>query len=1043
MKLKLITLFLCCFCLANMWSQNSVSGTVIDESNIPLPGVSIVIKGTSVGVVSDFDGNFNIKVEQGNILSFLYLGYKQQDITIESQQKITVVMTDDASELDEIVIVGYGRQKKESVLGAINQVKGAALLESGAQNVSSALNGISAGVNVVQSSGQPGSEGGEIFIRGNADPLILVDGVEIVGGFENMDPRDIETISVLKDGAATSVYGIRGANGVIIITTKRGRIGAPTVSFTTEYTVKTVSNSPDMLDAYSAESAYNIGLLNDEGWDQGYNSVAALQHYKDGDLPWLYPNTDWQDTILEDHATSLNGTFAVRGGTEKVKYYASASFLQEGNIAKSEQLYNYDNEFSFKRYAFRGNLDFNLSKTTRLKTSVSGRLEDQNAPRVTATSFLALYSGSPGGMVPVYPEEVLELYPDPAYPEGFTDTRYGAGDGGNLYQAINASGSLQNINTVFSMDFELEQDLDFITEGLTFTGKFNQITNFKTQRTTLFDNSKEVRVDAYTLLPDGTWDSLEGRNYERPLEYVINNEGIGPNTNKAQAAEQINTYRAQLFYDHSFGDHNVTVLAIWGRNKAIRGTQFAFYTEDWISRATYNYKSKYFVEASGTYNGDETFAEGYRFQFFPSASAGVNLAKGNFMTEHLPVVNNFKIRYSYGETGSKAGLKINGVAQRWVYDSSFGLDPQDREASRYFFGVDNVDVQPVDRMQTISQIQMGNAKLTWATVTKQNIGVDWGLLNNKISGSVDFFKDHRTGLISRQSAAPYYFGSDVALPFGNLGESESRGYEVSLSYNNTFASGFKFGATAFYAFNDNRVIASALDAANTASYATVAGKPKATSLLLQTDGYFQSIDELVNYPSYSNTTGLGDYRYVDYNANGTVLALGTEDLLRYNLPDSPKHSFSLKLNAGYKRWSMNALINGINGHKGLINSTLSYALPEGSIGAISSGRVDQLDYWTPTNRDAAYPALHLAFNPNLAADHTARIVNLDYIKLRSINIAYDFDMTNSNSVNNLKVYISGNNLITISELDFGDPSGDRPGQHPTLSRFNLGINVGF
>ncbi|MDO7172353.1 SusC/RagA family TonB-linked outer membrane protein [Mariniflexile sp. AS56] len=1018
MKLKILTLFLCCFSLVSAWSQTVVSGTVTDETTMPLAGVNIIVKGTSTGAVTDFDGNYTLNVKQGAVLIYSYVGFEDLQITIKSQKKLDVVMKENASALDEIVIVGYGSQKKESVLGAINQVKGTELLETGSANITNALSGLSPGLNIVQSSGQPGADDGQIFIRGNANPLILVDGVEIVGGFSNIDPRDVESISTLKDGAATAVYGIRGANGVIIITTKRGKIGRPKVSFTSEFAVKLYPDTYDSLDAYTAESLRNVGVYNDAAFDSGFSSQTDLNHWRDGDLPYIYPDTDWIDYTTKDYVTSSNQSVSVRGGTDFVKYYASAGYLQEGDITHSQQFFNFDPEYKFKRYSFRGNLDFTLSKTTKLKTSISNRVEDQNKAGGSG-NFLGLYTLSPGGSVPFYPESVLEQYPDPLYP-GLVEKRFPiSGTVGN-----NLSGSSNVLNTVFSMDFQLEQELDFVTKGLSFIGKYNFISNYETTSTISFDSSVESRLDRYDLLRDGTWDSFEGRDYERPFDFNLGDENI-------TSTQEITYQKAQLDYKRSFGKHNVTGLAAFSRNKRINNTQFPYFEEVWVSRATYDYDTRYFFELNGSYNGDETFARGSRFKFFPSYSVGINLAKEKFVKKAIPAINNFKIRYSHGTTGTKSGLGNN----RWQY-LSFYDSSRPRETWRYNFGEGDTD-----RLFPISESQIGNELLTWSTVTKQNLGIEFGFFNNKISGEVEFFKDQRDGLINRPSATiPAYFGSNASLPFANLGASESHGYEATLTYKNKTPGGFKYSATAVYGFYENRILSSPADGPGTPEYTKIAGKPAGASALLQTDGYFQNIDELVNYPYYAGNPGLGDYRYIDYNANGTVIGNNLEDMIRFDLPDAPQHSYSLKLNWSYKRWSMSTLINGIEGHKGLVNGSLAYALPGGE----SVGRFGQLDYWTPTNTDASYPALHVGLdNPNLAAATTARIVSLDYIKLRNVYIGYDFNMDNSNSLNNLRLYLSGTNLLTFSDLKYADPEGNSPGSYPILQRINLGLNMSF
>ncbi|SDS58629.1 TonB-linked outer membrane protein, SusC/RagA family [Polaribacter sp. KT25b] len=1000
------------------FSQDVIKGIVKDSGGIPLPGVSVMEKGTQNGTSTDFDGVYQIKVSSNATLVFSYLGFKGQEIKVTGKSTLNVIMKEDTESLAEIVIVGYGAQKKESVLGAISQVKAEAIVQSGAANITNALSGLSAGLNVVQSSGQPGSDAGEIYIRGNSNPLILVDGVEVVGGFSNIDPRDVESISTLKDGAATAVYGIRGANGVIIITTKRGKIGKPVVSVTSEVSIKLYPDRYDSLDAYTAESARNVGLYNDAAFDSGFASTTDLNHWKEGDLPYIYPNTDWVGYTTKDFATSFNQSISVRGGTESVKYYASAGYLQEGDITNSEQFFNFDPEYKFERYSFRGNLDFTLSKTTKLKTSVSSRIEDQNSAGGSG-SFLGLYTVSPSAGVPYYPAEVMEQYPDPLYP-GLAEIRFPI----SVTVGNNLAGSTNTLKTIFSIDFQLEQDLDIITKGLKFTGKYNYISNYQTSSSISFDSSLESRLDRYDLLRDGTWDSFEGADYERPFDFNLGNEGIN-NT------QDITNIRANLNYNRSFGKHNVSGLALFTRNKRISNTTFPYFEEAWVGRATYNYDAHYFVEFNGSYNGDETFYTGNKFMFFPSYSLGINLAKEKWVKEAIPALNNFKIRYSNGKTGNKSGLGSN----RWQYLSYYD-SANPRETWRYRFGEGDTG-----RLSVIRQTQLGNEDLTWSTVTKQNLGVEFGLFKNKITGEVEVFKDKREDQISRPSATvPAYFGSSVALPFANIGASESHGLEASLTYKNKTKGGFKYSATAIYGFYENRVLISAADGPGTPEYTKVAGKPAGASSLLQTDGYFQNIDELVNYPIYAGEPGLGDYRYIDYNANGTVVGTNLEDQIRFDLPKSPQHSFSLNLKGSYKNWSVSALINGITGHKGLENSSLAYALPSGD----AVGRYEQLDYWTPTNTNASYPALHGdSVDPNLVAGTTARIISLDYIKLRSMNIGYNFNMDNNESIKTFKLYISGTNLFTFSDMKYADPEGNNPGSYPMLQRINLGLNMSF
>ncbi|WP_299668310.1 TonB-dependent receptor [uncultured Polaribacter sp.] len=1022
-KINLILLLLSISFSWNTFSQTVIKGTVKDGSGIPLPGVSVLEKGTQNGTTTNFEGLFQLTVKDNSVIVFSYLGFKQQEVKVTTNFNGNIVLKEDTESLDEIVVVGYGAQKKESVLGAIGQIKSEAIVGSGTTNISNALTGLTPGLNIVQTSGQPGVDAGQIFIRGNADPLILIDGVEAIGGFENIDLRNVENISVLKDGSTTAVYGIRGANGVIIITTKRGKIGKPVISASSEFSIKYLNDTYDSVDAFTAESLRNVGVFNDAAFDNGFTPQQDLDNWESGSFPYLYPNTDWIDYVIKDYALSNNHTVSIRGGTEFVKYFASVGYLKEGDITESRQFFNYDPENRFERFNFRSNLDFTLSKTTRLKTGITNRLENRNFSG--SANFLGLYTAAPG-TIPFYPAEALALYPDPLYP-GLEEVRFPiVGVPGN-----DLSGSTNTNKAVFSLNLELVQDLDFITEGLKASARLNYTSSNTSSRSYNFDGSLAVRLDRYDLNRDGTWTSFEGPNYERPLEFIEGSENPS-NT------QEITDYKFQLDYNRSFGKHNVSALGVFRRIERVLNTAFPYYEEAWVARATYNYDATYFFEINGSYNGDEGFAEGNRFQLFPSVAAGFNLAKLDFIKNNIPAINNFKLRYSYGQSGSKEGLKIANTNpsqyQRWQYFSFYNFVTPE-QSWRYNFGEGDTD-----RITAILETQLGNEDLTWSTVTKQNIGLEFGFLNNKISGELDFFRDNRDDLIARVTSSNVIaaFGSTAALPFANLGATESQGMELSLTYKDNIGD-FKYSITGTYGFYENRVVSSALDGPGTPSYTTLSGKPIGTSNLLQTDGYFQNIDEVVNYPNYTGI-GLGDLRYIDYNANGTVIGSGLEDQVRFDLPTAPKHSFSFILKSSYKNWSVSALVDGITGHEGIVNANLAYALVNGAAVA----RESQLDYWTPTNTDAQFPALHVGTaDPNLLAATTDRIIDLDYIKLRSINISYNFNMDNFKDISSLRLYLTGNNLLTFSALDYIDPQGNRPQNYPIPSRFNLGLNVKF
>ncbi len=1018
--------------------RTTIEGRVVDETGVAIPGVTVMIKGTSTGTITNVEGDFVLVSETDKTtLLFTFIGMISRELVVtDPNTRLFVTMEENQIVMDELVVVGYGVQEKESLLSAIDQVSGDNIEKMGASNVSAALSGLSPGLLSMSTSGQPGADQNDLYIRGRSSlnddkALVVVDGIKIEGGFEYMDPEEISSISILKDAAATAVYGVEGANGVVIVTTKRGHKGRARVSVNSDFTLKQPTKALDLLGSYDSHYLYNTAAKNDNQYSK-LTSDEALQHYRDQDLPYLYPDVNWYDESVRAFAFATRNNVTITGGSDFVNYFTTVGYAYEGDAFKNGEFdLPYDSQNNFQKITYRTNLDFRISPTTTFRTDFAGRFEEQNESGDQSQILNNMFEYPSWGTPKYYPSDILEQYPDPnpfAPPLG--DIRY-AGNAeftntDNPYMSLYGNGVNTLRRNVLTANFVLSQELDFITEGLSVSGRYNLSANYS------YNQSINYSAQLYNLSPEGLWSNLS------------NDENI---QHKAQLSNQSTNsksdryyYNVQFDYKRSFGSHNVSALGLWSRSKLVSGSNFPDYKEDWIGRTTYNYKKKYLMEFSGAYNGTDRFLPGNQFGFFPSGSVGWDLAKESFIKDNLSFLSQFKVRYSLGQSGSEAGSTKRMYFGTFVYAAKGADIPgssADGTGDMYFGQYFS------DQGGYVREDEVGNPNATWETATKQNLGLDFSLFNKRVTGSVELFNEKREDIFLDPTATlPLYYGSTATFKKANIGQVKKQGYEVTLNYSESLRNGLSYYVRLTYGFNENRIVV-ASEPEQTPDHIKQVGKPLGVSQVYVTNGYLNSIDEVLNYvtPDFGGTQWIpGDLMYVDYNGDGAIESEG--DKIYYALPNLPQHQYGITVGGQYKNWSAKIFATGVGSRN--INAS-SYLVPfrkELAVGV----RDIHYDYWTPDNLDASYPTLHAISDGYSRIDQTSTFQLLDarYFRIKNAEIVYNLHIKqNRYGIDQLKIVLSGYNLLTYSDIDVGDPELSGPNKYPVMKRYTLGIKLDF
>ena len=739
-----------------------IEGKVTDEKGEPIPGATVIVKGTTIGTITNSEGVFQLSVpEDAKILMFSFVGYKPQEFAIDDKLEYIVSMEEATVGVEEVVIVGYGVQQKQSVVGSIVQATNEQLKQTGnVTDLKQALTGQLPGITTITSSGEPGGTGGvgnsatSIFIRGRntwngGQPLILVDGVE--RSMDDLDVSEVESISVLKDASATAVFGVKGANGVILVTTKRGSVSKPKLSFSYNATALTISKLPQILDSYNTlllknEMIERETVLNETSW-LDYTPLEIVERYK---LPQsatnaiVYPNVDWIDAQFRDISISHRAALNVQGGTNFVSYFGSITYLHEGDMFKKYNNYKgYDPNYNFDRFNFRSNLDFKITKSTKLSVDMSGYFSQKNTTysyyeNTNQTNRMAWSSA-------------YRMPPDvfiPQYEDGTWGASYNIHPGAlaNPIATIYNLGIKNYRTTELNADFTLEQKLDFITKGLSAKALFFYDNNIVTMGY-LYDANNQVEANENTNTPQkivypelytGPDQDMSEYTQNIPIagtsgqfDWVLQPWTLTPEATLADNSKwgimRRTMYQFQINYARQFGLHNVGAMALIKREEYARGSMFKNYREDWVSRVTYDYDTRYLLEFNGAYNGSEKFGPGYRFDFFPSAAVGWYVSNEKFF--NLDWVNRLKLRYSIGMVGDDQG------GGRWLYDSQYSYGGEARM---------NAVPNSASPYTWYSESVVGNPDIHWEKATKSNYGLEIGFLDNLVSVNYDYFTEDRT-----------------------------------------------------------------------------------------------------------------------------------------------------------------------------------------------------------------------------------------------------------------------------------------------------------
>ena len=1038
--------------LATALAQDGVkvNGKIVDSTGEPVIGASVVVKGNAgIGTVSDIDGNFQLTVpsEQSTIV-ISYVGMNTQEHRVGKNRNFTITLQDDDQVLSEVVVVGYGQQKKASVVGAITQTTGEVLERAaGIGSVSAALTGNLPGIATIASTGQPGEEDPRIYIRGaaawnqDAQPLILVDGVE--REIKSVDVTSVATVSVLKDASATAVYGVKGANGVILITTKRGQEGKAKIDVGFNATLKAVSKLPRKYDSYDAYMLRNQAIENElaiggaASWAY-YRPQTFINNFRNQDYTvkpnydingnYLgdysqaerYPNVDWQDEMFKSTALSYNTYINFAGGTKFVKYFVAFDYQNEGDMTRLwENHQGYEGGYTYNRLNVRSNLDFQITKTTMFRVSLAGSNAQQKTPRY--------YYGNSGEWFQQQKWAGAYGMAPNLFPVQFSNGAWGyyplVSNIENSPMSVATAGyTVSAITRVFT-DFALEQNLDFITKGLVARGTISWDNQFNEgDRGINAEGHQNYR--AYMLPEDGQL------LFETP---IFTNTGFDfyESRDWRTSAGSVNyTSRAtemslQLFWGRQFGQHDVTLMGNWKRRINAGNADLENRREDWVFRTTYSFKSHYFAEFNGAYNGSQKFSPDNRFVFFCSGAAGWMMSEEKFM-EHLKekgIIDMFKIRGSYGEIGD------DNAGARWAYLPNWEV------IGPYAISIDGSN----SPFTGYREANLASPDLRWATVRKMNIGFDYAFLHGMFAGSFDVFHDDRYDIFISGSnrSVPSYFGA-YTTPDINKGEIKNTGFEVEIRFNKVLHNGMRFWANTNYTYAHNKIILKD-DPKLLPSYRKAEGYSQGQYTSFIDNGFIGTYDELYSTPAREkddNQVLIGDHYIVDFNGDGVVDE--TNDQAPYGYTGNPEHTYNATIGWEWKGWSMFAQLYGVTG------VTRDVGLPSFNNKLLTA--YDNGTWWNPADKSGVVvpPRFTTQVSYN---DGTQYLFDGSYFRLKNVEIAYTWTKgwIKKLGFTSLKIYVNGNNLFLITKMpddresNYGWSGGG--GAYPTVRRYNFGFKL--
>ena len=1044
-------------------SQNqkiTVSGTVLDKTtNEPLIGVSVVVKGVAnAGTITDMDGKFTLKLPYAEApLVFSYLGYQPQEIIPGAKKELTVLLQEDTKALQEVVVVGYTKQRKETMVGSVATNTTKDLTLSPTANINYALAGRLPGLVVNQyAGGDPGVDQSELFIRGkatygNQSAIVIVDGIE--RDMSYLAPDEIETFTILKDASATAAYGIRGANGVIVITTKRGKAAEKaTVNLKASIGINQPIGFPEYLGSADYATLYNEARLNDAkmtGADvSSLNlfSQQAIDNFRraKGDnsdglgYDWDYYDFAFKPGMQEDVSLSI------RGGTDKVRYYVLANYFSQGGNYKYSDAGEYDSQTRFTRYNFRSNIDININRYLSTRLDLGARITDRNAPGTTAGRLMTICATQPP-YLPILVEENSH----PQNEEYIQQNSRGMLYGDNIYRynilgELSRTGYLNEKNTYLNGSFAMNLDMGFLTKGL----KAEIMFSYDASEGRWINRKLDTYKDGYreypkyaTFMPiEGSDAYMEGGHYtgayktgnKYDIDQTIGN-GFSHNASDGRTYIQ-----ARVDYNRVFKvRHEVTAMLLANRGNRTVNNELAYHSQGITGRFAYYNNQKYLMEFNCGYNGSENFAPGKRYGFFPAGSIGWVISEEPFMKK-ASWIDFLKVRASYGLVGS------DNVSSRFPYLAFYG------GGSGYHFG-NNFGTE----VGGTSEGNLANENLTWEKARKLNVGIDFTTLNQRLALTVDAFYEYRFDIITDMNGDgimgyPDIVGKDAALQ--NLGEVSNRGVDVELSWNDKIGKDFRYYIRPNLTFSRNRLEYKA-EVARKNSWRKETGKRLYENFVYVFDHFVANQDEAdrLNKIGYQPWGQLipGDVVYKDLDRNGVI---DDEDRTAMGNPRSPELMFGIPFGFQYKNFDFSVLLQGATNTSILLNGAAVFDFPQFEQDKIGRVKKMHLDRWTPeTAATAKYPALHYGTHDNNKNGNSSLFLyDASYLRLKNVEIGYNVspNWLRKFHVQQARIYVQGLNLLTFDKLGDVDidpetKSGDGASWYPIQKVFNFGIDITF
>lgn len=1046
-RMFLFTLFMCPVSLSGAnersdWTENEntipleqqqsvrlIKGNVVDDEGEPIIGANVTIKGKSGGTITDMDGNFSLRASANDILQISYLGYAIQNITIGNKNYIKIVLKTDNIQLGEVQVIAYGTQKKATITGAVSSVNTKELLRSPSASIGNVLAGAMSGISTVQYSGQPGADDPEIFVRGiatlnNAKPLILVDGVE--RSFFRMDPNEIENVTVLKDASSTAVFGVRGANGVILVTTRRGQEGKTQISLSSSVGINEAMRLPQMANSYDHALSFNAMQMNDNPSRKPEDlrfSPYVLEMFRTKADPIMFPDTNWEDMLFKNNSLQTQHNLTISGGTKSVKYFISLGYLyQDGLLKKHYESYNPN--WKNNRYNYRSNLDISITKSTLLKLGVGGRLETRHEPMIGEQNNLWM--------------EILRVQPfsSPGFVDGKmvrVKNQYIPMEMRDAFMMYYGKGYREASQNTMNLDLQLTQKLDFVTKGLSLDIKGAYNTSYVGTKS--WSGSMESYIPIYKSTVENPGLPIDDPSFDHTIVYrqeATDSELIYGEGWSDRARDWY--LEASLRYDRTFGDHKVGALLLYNMTKKYYPKVYTEIPNGYlglVGRATYSYKDKYLFDFNIGYNGSENFAEERRYGIFPAVSIGWIISEENFM-KSVRFINFLKVRASYGIVGNDA-IENN----RFLYlPDSFSAG-----SGNYNFGIDTPNSFP-----GASERLLGNPLLTWETAAKQNYGIELKVLDQKLSFTADVFFEKRKDILIKQNTVPGYVAAD--LPVVNLGKVDNRGYELTVSWNDMINNSFRYWGKFNVSFARNKVIFKD-EVPQNEDYMYATGRPINPNFGFVFDRFFEAGDfnedgtVKDNIPAHTGSNFKpGDVMFKDLNKDGSITG---DDMTYLGYGENPEYIFGLNAGFEWKGFDFSMTWTGTTHVSRRLEQDFTRAFNTGNA-PIMQWMLDEA-YTPERGQSSKFPRLTEQNRAHNSQMSSFWVRDASYVRLKNIEIGYSpsMEILKKVGIQKIRFFVNGYNLLTFDHLKFIDPESkiSNNNKYPNTKIYNFGLNINF